>query len=84
MFQFDGRRTPGTRRVELVSSFNDWDPSAHPLTRQPGGLWSIAVELRPGVYHYLFIVDGYPHNDPHDDGRVPCEWGGYYSVRVVR
>jgi 1,4-alpha-glucan branching enzyme len=84
VFRFDARRRPGTRRVALVSSFNGWDADVHPLTRGPDGVWSVAVRLPPGAYPYLFLVDGYPHNDPDDDGRVPCEWGGYYSLRVVR
>lgn len=74
---------PDAKHVSLVSSFNRWDPSAHDLTPGERGIWSIRVMLPPGEYPYLFIVDGVPWNDPLDDGRTPCEWGGDYSVRVV-
>jgi hypothetical protein len=54
------------------------------LTLQPDQRWTISITLAPGEYPYLFIVDGVPWNDPEDDGRAPCEWGGEYSVRVVK
>ena len=84
VFRFDGRRTPHTRSVALVGSFNRWDTSVHRLTRQPDGWWTIPLILAPGEYPYLFIVDGVPWNDLEDDGRAPSEWGGEYSIRTVR
>ncbi|MDR7426068.1 MAG: hypothetical protein QN152_12405 [Armatimonadota bacterium] len=83
-FRLDGRRVPGARWVAVVGPFNDWDPSTHRLTRQDDGWWSITLTLPQGKYPYLFIADGFPCNDPEDDGRIPCEWGGWYSVRLVR
>ena len=83
-FRFDGRRTPTALSVSLVGSFNRWDTSVHRLTRQPDGWWTTSLTLAPGAYPYLFIVDGVPWNDLENDGRAPCEWGGEYSIRVVR
>jgi predicted carbohydrate-binding protein with CBM48 len=82
-FWFDGRRAPAAKHVSLVSSFNRWDPAAHGLKLSAHGVWSISVMLPAGEYPYLFIVDEVPWNDPEDDGRIPCEWGGDYSIRVV-
>jgi hypothetical protein len=82
--KFDGRRIPQARSVALGGAFNRWDTSVHRLTLQPNQWWTISITLAPGEYPYLFLVDGVPWNDPADDGRVPCEWGGEYSVRVVR
>ncbi len=84
VFRFDGRRIPRARSVAIVGPFNRWDTAVHRLTLQPNQWWTISLTLAPGEYPYLFIVDGVPWNDPEDDGRVPCEWGGQYSVRVVR
>ena len=84
VFRFDGRRMPGARSVALVGSFNRWDTSVHQLTLKPDGWWTISLTLAPGKYPYLFIVDGVPWNDLEDDGRVPCEWGGEYSLRIIR
>ncbi|HET8999675.1 MAG TPA: isoamylase early set domain-containing protein [bacterium] len=83
-FRFDARHAPKAKWVALVGSFNRWDTAAHRMKRGPDGAWRITLTLAPGEYPYLFIVDGVPWNDPLDDRRVPCEWGGQYSVRVVR
>ncbi len=83
-FRLDSRRVPGAKWVALVGSFNRWDTAVHRLMAQPDGWWTISVTLAPGEYPYLFLVDGHPVNDPEDDGRVPCEWGGLYSLRRVR
>lgn len=83
-FKFDGRRKQAARSVSLVGSFNRWDTSVHPMTRQSDGWWTISLILAPGEYPYLLIVDGVPWNDLDDDGRAPCEWGGEYSIRIVR
>lgn len=83
-FRLDASRIPNASAVALVGSFNRWDSAVHRLARGADGWWSITVILPPGEYRYLFLVDGFPHNDPSDDGRIPCEWGGFYSVRNVR
>ncbi len=83
-FRFDPRHAPNAKWVALVGPFNRWDTAAHRMKRGPDGAWGITLTLAPGEYPYLFIVDGVPWNDPLDDRRAPCEWGGQYSVRVVR
>jgi 1,4-alpha-glucan branching enzyme len=83
VFRVNGGRIPEARSVTLVGSFNRWDTSVHQLARGSDGWWTISLSLTPGEYRYLFLVDGAPWNDPEDDGRVPCEWGGQYSVRLV-
>jgi hypothetical protein len=44
-------------RVTVIGDFNDWDPTATPLTRRDGE-WSATVALKPGRYRYAFLVDG--------------------------
>jgi 1,4-alpha-glucan branching enzyme len=82
-FQFNAPRAESVRSVALVASFNHWDPSSHRLARSADGAWTLSVMLPPGEYPYFFLVDGVPWNDPEDAGRVPCEWGGSYSLCVV-
>jgi len=43
--------------VTVIGDFNDWDPTATPLTRHDGE-WSATVPLKPGRYRYAFLVDG--------------------------
>jgi 1,4-alpha-glucan branching enzyme len=83
-FRFDGRRKASAGSVSLVGPFNRWETAAHWLTRQRDGWWTVSLTLAPGQHPYLFIVDGVPWNDLEDDGRTPCEWGGEYSIRIVR
>ena len=45
------------REVALVGDFNGWRPE-HRLHQAAGGVWSVDVALAPGVYHYVFVVDG--------------------------
>lgn len=45
------------REVTLVGDFNGWRPD-HRLHRTTAGVWSVDVALEPGVYNYVFVVDG--------------------------
>lgn len=44
-------------QVALVGDFNGWRPEQH-LRRNTDGVWSVDVALEPGVYSYVFLVDG--------------------------
>lgn len=43
--------------VCLSATFNQWSPDSHCLN-QAGGTWSITVELPPGQYRYVYVIDG--------------------------
>jgi hypothetical protein len=43
--------------VALIGDFNGWHPN-HRLRQLEPGVWSVEVALEPGVYHYVFVVDG--------------------------
>jgi hypothetical protein len=43
--------------VALVGDFNGWRPG-HRLHRTAAGVWAVDVALAPGVYSYVFVVDG--------------------------
>jgi hypothetical protein len=45
------------REVALVGDFNGWRPG-HRLHQVAAGVWSVDVALEPGVYSYVFVVDG--------------------------
>jgi hypothetical protein len=47
----------GAREVALVGDFNGWHPE-HRLHQVEPGVWSLDVALAPGVYNYVFVVDG--------------------------
>jgi len=82
-FIFPGVLAPRAQRVAVVSSFNNWDNKAHPLTKMPNGDWSITVFLPPGRLVYCFSVDGKFRLDPGHGGRVASGLASDYSVRYV-
>ncbi len=43
--------------VALVGDFNGWRPR-HRLHQVAAGVWSVDLALEPGVYNYVFMVDG--------------------------
>lgn len=49
---------PSASRVALVGEFNDWDASATPMARAPGGAWHVALPLASGRHVYAFVIDG--------------------------
>src|SRR5689334_23215033 len=59
---------PDAEQVFLAGDFNDWDPTSHPMKRQPDGGWLLAVPLTHGHHHYRFVIDGKPTLDPKAQG----------------
>ncbi|RME89579.1 MAG: glycoside hydrolase family 13 [Verrucomicrobia bacterium] len=59
---------PKAKEVYLIGDFNDWQPGAHPMERQPDGSWTLQVPLHHGHHHYQFLVDGEPTLDPKAHG----------------
>lgn len=49
---------PAAQSVALAGDFNGWDPAQIRLQRGADGHWAGAVSLPPGVYQYMFVVDG--------------------------
>ena len=50
---------PDASQVSIVGDFNNWDPTATPLTRvSDGGRWEAVVPLTPGRYQFTFMIDG--------------------------
>jgi anti-sigma factor RsiW len=49
---------PRARTVTVVGDFNGWDARRTPLERAPGGVWKITLPVKPGRYHYMYVVDG--------------------------
>jgi len=46
-------------RVAVVGDFNDWNPDKNLLRDEDGdGIWTVTLNLEPGRYEYMFILDG--------------------------
>ncbi len=74
---------PEAREAFLVGDFNDWDPTAFRMRRFRDGTFKKAVQLKPGRYEYLFLVDGQWWTDPANGHRVPNPFGTENSVIEV-
>jgi 1,4-alpha-glucan branching enzyme len=76
-------RAPEAQRVCVAGTFNNWQPDAVVLQRQPDGVWTIELELAPGTYEYRFIVDGVWCDDPQAALTLPNPFGGCNAVLLV-
>ncbi len=76
---------PASSRVAVVGDFNDWDPTATPL-RPTGtaGTWIVELRLKPGRYHYTFLIDGRRwERDPREPPVAESDFGAPVSVLTV-
>jgi hypothetical protein len=76
---------PTSSRVAVVGDFNDWDPAATPL-RPSGdhGTWIVELRLKPGRYHYTFLIDGRRwERDPREAPAAESDFGAPVSVLTV-
>ncbi len=76
---------PASSRVAVVGDFNDWDPSATPLRPSgDGGTWVVELRLKPGRYHYTFLIDGRRwERDPREPPAAESDFGAPVSVLTV-
>jgi hypothetical protein len=76
---------PTSSRVVVVGDFNDWDPAATPLRPTgDGGTWMVELRLKPGRYHYTFLIDGRRwERDPSEPPAAESDFGAPVSVLTV-
>lgn len=49
---------PGKHSVSLIGDFNEWLPTATPMTMDDDGTWTCTLPLEPGSYRYQYFIDG--------------------------
>ena len=54
----------GAKKVKVAADFNKWDPDALELVKTGKNTWETIVPLPPGVYRYLYNIDGQSVLDP--------------------
>jgi len=77
---------PGFERaqsVNVVGSFNGWEPGRTVMRRERGG-WHADVDLPPGEYEYKFWVDGTLVRDLLSSTIISDGEGGYNALLIVR
>jgi len=76
-------RDDKAKAVSIAGTFNDWNPKAAPMLTTGPGQWVKELALSPGIYEYLYVVDGRWINDPQAVKSTPNPYGGRNSVLVV-
>jgi 1,4-alpha-glucan branching enzyme len=71
------------RAVFLTGDFNGWNPTSHPMSRQPDGGFTIQIPLPHGHHRYQFLVDGVSTFDPHALGTAQGPSGEKVSLMAV-
>ncbi|WP_428267905.1 glycogen-binding domain-containing protein [Haliangium sp.] len=77
--RFNFKPTGRVKKIFLAGNFNGWNPSndAYLLSDEDGdGIYSISIELEPGVYQYKFVIDGRWTKDPNSPAAHPDGFGG--------
>ena len=74
---------PEAVSVQLVGDFTHWQQNPLNMQKDPAGVWRVSVELKPGTYHYRFLVDGQWRDDPECALYVPNPYGSQDAVRHV-
>jgi len=72
--------TAGKHTVGLTGDFTSWE--IIPL-KEVGGIYTLNIDLPPGVYQYKFIVDGNWIPDAHNPRKVPDGFGGENSLLII-
>ncbi len=76
-------RAQGAASVQLVGDFTHWQKSPIHLRQAGDGIWQAGVPLKPGTYHYRFLVDGQWQDDPECTLRIANPFGSENMVREV-
>ncbi len=75
---------PEATEVFVMGDFNDWQTDDLKARKLKDGIWTKSVPLKPGIYHYLFLVDGAWWTDPVNPNRVQNPFGSENSVIEIR
>lgn len=75
---------PNANQVAVVGDFCDWDNGkALPCYHTNNGEWSAQIQLTPGRYEYLILVDGKSQLDPTNKEKVSNSYGGQNSLITI-
>lgn len=76
---------PGARSVAVAGDFSGWAPDLYRLQDDDGdGIWTGVFPVRPGVYRYMFVLDGDRWvEDPFASAYVDDGFGGKNAILQV-
>ena len=68
-------------RLEIAGVWNGWLPLR--LEKEAGNMWSIELDLEPGIYQYAIVVNGNEWTVPDGVTSEPDDFGGEVATLVV-
>ncbi|MGD2154599.1 MAG: glycogen-binding domain-containing protein [Gemmatimonadales bacterium] len=75
---------PGARSVAVAGDFNQWAPAVELSDLDGDGVWTGRVAVEPGVYQYMFVIDGSEwRTDPNAERYADDGFGDRNAVVVV-
>jgi hypothetical protein len=75
---------PGARSVAVAGDFSRWAPAVELTDLDGDGVWTGRVAVEPGVYQYMFVVDGSEwRTDPNAERYADDGFGDRNAVVVV-
>lgn len=66
--------------VSVMGDFSGWEPVE---MEERDGVWTVRLQVPPGVYHFGFLVDGEWFVPEEAPGRVEDDWGRVNATLVV-
>jgi hypothetical protein len=71
---------PDAGEAFIAGSFNGWNNSANPMTRDDNGYWRVVIALGPGEHTYKFVIDGAWITDMDNPSTKSDGYGGNNSL----
>lgn len=84
-FELPVEATRGVKKIALVGDFNNWDKTAHILTKNKDGLYAVTLTLDQGhEYQFRYLMDDSRwENDWSADKYLPSSFGNADNSVVI-
>ena len=76
-------RFPEAKEVHIVGDFNGWRADETTVMSRKDGSWLKQLNLKPGQYHYRFVVDGQWLSDPENPLQEKNPYGEFDSLLKI-
>lgn len=74
---------PNAKEVYVAGDFNNWQKNEAAAMSRDNGVWVKRMSLKPGQYHYRFVVDGQWMTDPLNPEQEQNPFGAYDSLLKI-
>lgn len=70
-------------QVSLAGSFNHYNTWEGKMSKDRNGVWTIEVQVFPGIHHFCFVADGVWLTDPNIVTKSFNEFGRYFTKIII-